>query len=89
MFVWGVNSDDGDRDAGPKRLGASIGIVAVNVKRPDHAVILAVRNPVATSTILGIWPSPWRKSSSSWFDDGKMVIGAATLAQWAPRAAPS
>jgi hypothetical protein len=38
MLVCGVNSGDGDGDAGLKRFGASIGIAAPDVKRPDHKV---------------------------------------------------
>jgi hypothetical protein len=38
MLVCGVNSGDGDGYAGLKRFGASIGIAAPDVKRPDHKV---------------------------------------------------
>ena len=35
-FVCSINSGDGDWNAGPKRFGASIGLVAFDVKRLDH-----------------------------------------------------
>ena len=38
-FVRSVNPDDGDWNAGLKGLGATISIVASDVKRLDHDII--------------------------------------------------